>query len=162
MIEVNFKVETEAFEEWLFNLHHRFQKMVQTMIDVHYLIQAKMNSMSLIPLDTGRLEESYHYDLVRSDETFIELHSVFDAVDPKYGFHYAEYQHELMYRGRGTYSRYTRARDGISLTGKSMSDHHRHGIRGTDHYLLKGVQASEDLMWTIIETDYMTLFNGGI
>lgn len=160
MIEFDFKVETEAFEEWLFNLHHRFQQMVQTLIDVHYLIQANTNQ--LVPLDTGRLEESYHYNLVRQDESFIELHSVYDAVDPKSGFHYAEYQHELMGRDTTKYylgspSYYQRARG-----GRPVGNHHRHGYRGTDHYLLKGVQASESMMWTIIETDYLSLFNGGV
>lgn len=162
MIEFDFKVETEAFEEWLFNLHHRFQQMVQTLIDVHYLIQANTNQ--LVPLDTGRLEESYHYNLVRQDESFIELHSVYDAVDPESGFHYAEYQHELMNRGAtgnywyfGSASNYYRA-----LQGHPVGNHHRHGTRGVDHYLLKGVQASESMMWTIIETDYLSLFNGGV
>ena len=159
MIEFEFRVETEAFEEWIFDMHHRFQQMVQTLVDIHYLIQAKMNTMSLIPLDTGRLEESYHYNLVRQDESFIEMHSVFDAIDPEYGFHYAEYQHNLMRRGVLAYSRYTRAKDGFHT---SRSNHHRHGVRGTDHYLLKGVQASESMMWTLIESDYLSLFNGGI
>ena len=151
---IGFKVKTEAFEEWIFNMHHRFQQMVQTLIDVHHLIQANTNQ--LVPLDTGRLEESYHYNLVREDESFIELHSVYDAVDPDYGFHYAEYQHELI-RSTLTYSKYARAK-----SGSPVGNHHRHGTRGTDHYLLKGIHASESMAWTIIETDYLSLFNGGI
>ena len=35
-------------------------------------------------------------------------------------------------------------------------------MRGEQYYLLKGVQASEDMMWTMIEKDYLSLFNGGI
>lgn len=165
---IEFKVKTEAFEEWIFNMHHRFQQMVQTLIDVHYLIQANTNQ--LVPLDTGRLEQSYHYNLVREDESFIELHSVYDAVDPESGFHYAEYQHELNFRGRrgtsftgdyasylGSPSYYVRA-----LQGHPVGNHHRHGTRGVWHYLARGVRASESMAWTIIETDYLSLFNGGI
>lgn len=158
MVDIEFNVESGAFEEWLFNLHHRFIQMVQTMIDIYSLIQTEMNTRSLIPLDTGRLEESFRYDLVREDDTFIEMDYVFDAVDPDYGFNYALYQHELR-RGIGTYSRYTRAK---SFYHNSKANHHRHGIRGTDHYLLKGVQASESMMWTLIELDYLELFNGGL
>ncbi|MBP5421659.1 MAG: hypothetical protein J6Y78_04355 [Paludibacteraceae bacterium] len=162
MIEIDFKYETKAFEEWLFNLHHRFQQMVQTLIDVHNLIRAEMNKGRFIPLDFGYLENSYHYNLVRQDESFIELHSVFDPVDPESGFHYAEYQHELEGRYKdkhymGSPSYFQRARH-----GHPVDPHHRHGYRGDMHFLLKGVQASESMMWTMIETDYLSLFMGGI
>lgn len=158
MVSVEFNVESEGFEEWIFKMHHRFSTMVQTMVDIYSVIQTEMNTRSLIPLDTGRLEESFRYDLVRDDESFIEMDYVFDAIDPKYGYHYALYQHELTLRGRGAYSRYSRAKSGYY----NRRLHHRHGVRGTDHYLLKGVQASESMMWTLIEMDYMELFNGGL
>ena len=154
---ITFEVDSEGFEEWIYQMHHRFQQMVQTMVDIHYLIQANTNQR--VPLDTGRLEESFRYDIVRQDDFFIEMHSIYSATDPIYGFDYAEYQHELIARGRGTYSRYTRARDGYHT---SRANHHRHGTRGESFYLLKGVQASESMMWTIIEQDYMSLFYGGI
>jgi len=162
MTELKFTLQSEQFEEYLFGLHYLFYEMVQTMIDVYSVIQERMNAESLIPLDTGRLEESFRYDLVRQEPNFIEMHYVFDAVDPDNGFHYAEYQHELMYRGvwryyMGSPSYYVRAKK-----GHPVGNHHRHGTRGTDHYLLKGVQGSESLMWTIIEQDYLSLFYGGI
>ena len=155
MIEFEFKADAEGFEEWLFSLHHLFLEMVQTMIDVHYLIQANTNQR--VPLDTGRLEESFRYDIVRQDEFFIEMHSIYSAVDPDSGFDYAYYQHQLPRRGVGTYSLYSRAKSGYPAQG-----HHRHGTRGESYYLLKGVQASESMMWTIIEQDYLSLFYGGI
>lgn len=161
---VEFTVQSEGFEEWIFDMHHRFQQMVQTLIDIHNLIMAEMNAKSLIPLDFGYLEQSYHYNLVRQDESFIEIHSVFDPVDPDNGFHYAEYQHELEDRGMrgnlfyfGSPSYYYRA-----LLGNPVGNHHRHGTRGTDHFLSEGVEMAMPTAWTMIETDYLSLFNGGI
>ena len=156
---IEFKVDSEGFEEWLFSLHHRFLGMVQTMVDIHYLIQANTNQ--LVPLDTGRLEESFRYDIVRQDESFIEMHSIYSATDPDSGFDYAYYQHELMRRGVGVYTAYSRDKNAYPNT-LSRGNRHRHGIRGTDHYLLKGIHASESMMWTIIEQDYLSLFYGGI
>jgi len=158
MFEFEFKVETEEFEDWLYKVHNRFLSMVQTLIDIHYLIYANTNQR--VPLDTGRLEESFRYDITRQDEMFIEIHNIYSAVDPKYGFDYAEYQHNLVGRGKGTYSRYTRANSWYYSVG--TTNHHRHGTRGESFYLLKGVQASESMMWTIIEQDYLSLFYGGI
>lgn len=154
---IEFKVDATGFEEWLFGLHHLFIEMVQTVIDVHHLIHANTNQ--LVPLDTGRLEESFRYDIVRQDYSFIEMHSIYSAIDPDSGFDYAYYQYDEVgqLRNGGTYSLYDRARSGYPAQG-----HHRHGTRGQSLYLLKGIQASESMMWTIIEQDYLSLFYGGI
>lgn len=138
---VNFTVNTEAFEEWIYQMHHRFQLMVQTMVDIHHLIQANTNQR--VPLDTGRLEESYRYDIT-DNEQFIEIHNIYDAVDPDSGFHYAYYQYLLP-----TESHY-------------RSANRKGQMRGEQFYLLKGVQASENMMWTMIEQDYLSLFKGGL
>ena len=142
MIEMEFKVDAEGFEEWLFSLHHRFLSMVRTMVDIHYLIQANTNQR--VPLDTGRLESSFRYDIVRQDEFFIEMHSIYSATDPNSGFDYAFYQHEMP-----TSSHYKNA--------------NRKGqMRGQYHYLTRGIRASRTMMWTILEQDYLSLFYGGI
>ena len=154
---IEFEVDTSGFEEWIHTVHNRFPQMVQTLIDVFHLIQANTNQ--LVPLDTGRLESSFYYQLYENIPSSLEMHYIYDAVDPKYFFHYAYYQHELEHRGRGSYSRYTRAKQSYFTSG---SNHHRHGTRGTDHYLFKGIQASESMMWTIIEQDYLSLFYGGL
>jgi len=155
-------VETEPFEEWLFSLHHRFYDMVQTMMDVFEVFKAQMNTESLIPLDTGRLERSFHYQIYENTN-FIEMYSIFSAVDPKSNYDYAYYQHELEYRGVLTYSAYTKDSSRYT-TSRSLQrlNRHRHGTRGTDHYLYKGIDGSETLMWTIIEQDYLSLFDGGL
>lgn len=139
----DFRVDADGFQEWLFELHHRFVSMVQTMIDIHYLIQANTNQR--VPLDTGRLEESFRYDIVRQDEFFIEMHSIYSAIDPNSGFDYAYYQHDEI----ETWQHYNTA--------------NRKGqMRGEQFYLAKGVRASESMMWTLIEQDYLSLFYGGI
>ena len=154
---IKLTVNDEGFEEWLYTLHNRFLDMVQTMIDVFEVIKATINREGLVPLDTGRLETSFHYVMYENTQ-FIEMYPTYSAVDPRSGYDYAFYQHELENRGMWTYSAYTRA----GYYG--ASNHHRHGTRGTDHYLFKGIDKamSEGLMWTIIEQDYMELFNGGL
>ena len=139
----DFRVNAEGFQEWLFNLHHRFPKMVQTMVDIHYLIQANTNWR--VPLDTGRLEESFRYDIVRQDEFFIEMHSIYSAVDPDSGFDYAYYQHDKI----ETWQHYNTA-------------NRRGDMRGQQYYLTEGIRASESMMWTLIENDYLSLFYGGL
>lgn len=154
IIEVN----DSAFQDELFHIHNRFILMVQTMVDISNLIWAY--SKEYVPLDTGRLEESFHYTVDYQSDFEIIVRDTYDAVDPDYGFHYAKYQHDLTRRGIGTYSRYTRASSGYY----NRRLHHRHGVRGTDHYLKKGVDwvISENLMWTVIEQDYLSLFTGGL
>ena len=142
MIEMKFTVDAEGFEEWLFSLHHRFLEMVQTMIDVHYVIQRFTKKK--VPLDTGRLEESFRYDIVRQDEFFIEMHSIYSALGST-GFDYAYYQHDVI----ETWQHYN-------------SRNRRGERRGQQYYLRSGVRASEPMMWTIIEQDYLSLFYGGI
>ena len=156
-VDLRFTVKTEAFEGWLHKVGDRFHGMVRTLIDIHSLIQANTNQ--LVPLDFGYLEQSYHYTLHKRTSTFFEIHSIYDAVDPDYGFHYAEYQHELERNPHPfvTYSLYSRA-----LGGQPVGNHHRHGTRGKDHYLLDGVMKSMDDMWVMIETDYLSLFYGGL
>lgn len=151
-------VNDEGFEEWLYSLHNHFLDMVQTMVDVFEVIKATINREGFVPLDTGRLERSFHYEMYENTQ-FIEMYTIYSAVDPKSGYDYAFYQHELE-RG-GSYSAYSRA---DSFWHTSRANHHRHGTRGTDHYLFKGIDRamSEGLMWTIIEQDYMELFNGGL
>jgi len=153
---IEFKVSAEGFEEWLFSLHHRFLDMVQTMIDIHYLIQANTNEY--VPLDFGYLESSFRYDIVRQDEFFIEMHSIYSALSPR-GWDYAFYQYDEdgNLRHRGTYSLYDRAR-----AGYPVGNHHRHGTRGKSLYLLDGIKASKSMMWTMLEQDYLSLFYGGI
>ena len=158
MIEL--KLDTVIFEEWLFGLHHFFIEMVQTMVDVFEVFKETINRHGFVPLDTGRLESSFHYQIYQNTN-FIELWSIYSAVDPDSNYDYAFYQHELerVRFGYGTGSAYSYA-----LAGNPKDNHHRHGFRGTDHYLYKGIDTamSEGFMWTIIEEDYMQLFNGGL
>lgn len=123
-------VETEEFEEWVETARSRFETMVLTMIDVAEVIHANTNWR--VPLDTGRLEESFHWKLVEDSPDKVVVNVIYDAVDPKTGFHYAEIQHQNV-----TFN---------------------HPKRGEAFYLYKGIQASKSMAYSIIETDYMSLF----
>ena len=126
---IAFELDDIEFREWVTIARSRFETMVLTMVDVASLIHANTNQ--LVPLDTGRLEESFHWELREESSNMIVVDVIYDAEDPKSGFHYAEYQHNRILN---------------------------HPRRGTDHYLFKGIQASKSMAYQIIETDYMSLF----
>lgn len=127
-------IEVTGLDELVENfsqLENRFHRMVQTMKDVAYLIQANTNQR--VPLDTGRLEESFSVEVIEDTSEFIEVHAIYDAIDPDDGFHYAEYQHEEV-------------------------ETWQHPIRGEQFYLYNGVLASESMAYSMIKSDYLSLF----
>lgn len=127
---INFRLDDHEFREWSEYALSRFHMMVQTMEDVASLIQA--NTYMKVPLDTGRLEESYHWTVVEETSDFVKVEVIFDAEDPETGFHYAQIQHEKV-----TFN---------------------HPKRGQAFYLFSGIQASRSMAYSIIETDYLSLF----
>ena len=126
---IKFEINPEEFYEWVYTAQSRFETMVLTMVDVAELIHA--NTYMKVPLDTGRLEESFEWKLVEESSNFIQVNISYDAEDPKSGFHYAEYQHNRILN---------------------------HPRRGIDHYLYRGILESRDMAFRIIETDYISLF----
>ena len=129
MTELRLEVNTDEFREWVSEARYRYETMVLTMVDIASLIQANTNWR--VPLDTGRLEESYYWREVENNSDFIKIEVGYDAVDPDTGFHYAEYQHNHLLN---------------------------HPKSGQAYYLYNGIQASRDMAYSIIETDYMSLF----
>ena len=126
---IKFEINPEEFYEWVYTAQSRFETMVLTMVDVAELIHA--NTYMKVPLDTGRLEESFEWKLIEESSNFIQVNISYDAEDPKSGFHYSEYQHNRILN---------------------------HPRRGIDHYLYRGILESKDMAFRIIETDYMSLF----
>ena len=61
-----FEVNAEEFYEWVNTARTRFETMVLTMVDVASLIHANTNQR--VPLDTGRLEESFEWQLVKENQ----------------------------------------------------------------------------------------------
>lgn len=127
---INFRLDDHEFREWSEYALSRFHMMVQTMEDVASLIQANTNQR--VPLDTGRLEESYHWTILENTSDFIKVEVIFDAEDPDNGFHYAQIQHE-----------------DVTFT---------HPKRGQAFYLFDGIQASKNMAYSMIKTDYLSLF----
>ena len=127
---IDLKLQDHEFREWSELMMSKFQMMVQTMEDVASLVQA--NTYMKVPLDTGRLEESYHWQVVENTSDFIKVEVIFDAEDPDTGFHYAEIQHNTL--------------------------HFNHPKRGQAFYLYAGIQASRSMAYSMIETDYLSLF----
>lgn len=123
------EVHDEEVREWIATALSRFETMVLTMIDVAEVIHANTNWR--VPLDTGRLEESFHWELREESMDRIVVDVIYDAEDPKTGFHYAEYQHNHLLN---------------------------HPKRGQAYYLYEGIRASKSMAYSIIKTDYMSLF----
>ena len=117
--------------ENLLNITNNFHMMVQTMEDVAELIYANTNQR--VPLDKGTLEESFYYTVIEDNSEFISVELGYNAEDPVTGEHYAEIQHE--------------------------EESFHHPKRGEAFYLLNGIHSSEGMIRTIIETDYLSLFN---
>jgi len=126
---IEFTVDDTEFQEWVIEARSRFETMVLTMIDVAEVIHANTNWR--VPLDTGRLEESFHWEVREDNPNRVIVDVIYDAEDPDTGFHYAEFQHNRLLN---------------------------HPKRGEAFYLYKGIQASRSMAYSIIETDYMSLF----
>ena len=127
-----FEVKGEdEFRTWLYTVKGRYSLMLQAMIDVAEVVHA--NTLPLTPLDTGRLGESFQWQVIDYNKEFIEVEVKMDAIDPKSGFRYAEYQHNTF---------------GLN---------HPHGQMW---FLRAGIHASKDMAFEIIEQDYLSLFSG--
>ena len=132
MTLVNFTLTgIDEFRTYLYTVRGRFSLMLQAMIDVAEVVHA--NTLPLTPLDTGQLGESFHWQVLEYSREFIEVEVKMDAVDPKSGFHYAEYQHNTF---------------GLN---------HPHGQMW---YLRAGIHASRSMAYELIEQDYLSLFGG--
>lgn len=132
MTLVNFTLTgIDEFRTYLYTVRGRFSLMLQAMIDVAEVVHA--NTLPLTPLDTGQLGESFHWQVLEYSREFIEVEVKMDAVDPKSGFRYAEYQHDT---------------EGLN---------HPHGQA---FYLRDGINASRSMAYELIEQDYLSLFGG--
>lgn len=130
MIEFDI-IGIEEMRTYLYTIRGRFSLMLQAMIDVAEVVHA--NTTVLTPYETGRLGESFQWQTIHYSREFIEVEVKMDAVDPKSGFHYAQYQHDT------------------------------HGLNhpyGQMWYLRAGINASKSMAYEIIESDYLSLFGG--
>lgn len=128
---ISFTVDSSKFQEWVEITLNNFPLMVQTMIDVATLIES--NTQWRVPLETGRLEQSFKYVVTEKTSDFVEVELGYDATDPRDNYMYAEYQHEHRLR---------------------------HPIRGEAFYLFKGIKSSIGEAFEMIEKDYLSLFGG--
>lgn len=123
----------DEFRTWLYTVKGRYSLMLQAMIDTAEVIKAE--TLPLTPYKTGQLGESFQWTVLEYSRNFIEVEVKMDAVDPNNGFHYAEYQHnkELV---------------------------HPPPRAGQQYYLREGIYHSESMVYELIETDYLSLFEG--
>lgn len=132
MTLIEFTVDDSEYVEWAETTLAKFPTMINTMQNVAEMID--LNTRPYVPLDTGLLERSFKYVMVEQSSDFLEMEMGYDAVDPKSGFAYAEYQHET--------------------TGL------HHPRRGEPFYLFKGIKSSLGDAFDMIEKDYLSLFGG--
>ena len=127
---ISFTVEIGEYVDWAEKTISSFHRMAETMKNVAEII--KLETIPLVPLETSALEQSYQY-VVKKSSPFILLALGFDVEDEKSGFHYAQYQHDVITTPQ-------------------------HPIRGEQFYLTKGISYAEDEAFHLIEQDYMSLF----
>ena len=99
-----FTFEVKGVDElktYLYTIKGRYSVMLQAMIDVAKVVES--NTLPLTPYETGRLGESFRWQVLEYSKDFIEVEVIMDAVDPRDGYHYAEYQHTggCLCAGRG-------------------------------------------------------------
>ena len=123
----------DEFQTYLYTIKGRFHLMLQAMLDVAAVIEA--NTLPLTPFETGQLGESFTWQVIEYNWDLIEVEVKMDAVDPKSGFHYAEYQHD-------------------------EDLNHPPPRAGQRFYLREGINASKSMAYEIIEQDYLSLFGG--
>lgn len=130
----------DELKTYLYTIKGRYFMMLEAMIDVAKVVES--NTLPLTPYKTGRLGESFRWEVLEYNKDFIEVGVIMDAVDPYDGFHYAEYQHT-----------------GINWkTGEPL--HHPPPRAGQSWYLKEGINASKSMAYEIIEEDYLSLFSG--
>lgn len=132
---IEFVVNDNNFQEWVAEVKSNFQIMMEAMIDVAEVVKAE--TLPRTPLDTGRLGESFKYTVLADNSKQKLVQVQMSAINPETGYDYAWIQHD----------------DPVSRPPY-------HHIHGENKFLLKGIQASEDLAMRIIEQDYLSMFAG--
>ena len=136
MTFIKISVDDKGFRDWVEEVKSNFHIMVETMKDVAEIVKAE--TLPRTPFETGRLGESFRYTVLTDNSKQKVIQIQMTALNPRTGYDYALIQHENPLPPRAPY----------------------HHVYGGSHFLLKGIQASEDMSMKIIEQDYLSLFNG--
>ena len=129
---ITIEVNAEEFIDKMETVRSRFPQMVNTMKKVALIIE--QNTLPYVPLDTSDLEQSFEFQYLENGYN-IFLMVGYDAEDEDNGFHYAEYQHDIIKT-------------------------EQHPRRGEQFYLQKGITDSKMEMFEMINTDYLSLLMG--
>lgn len=126
------KIDTSTWNGWINRMKQNVEKM-SNLGESKYAVIIRETTTPLVPLETGRLIGSFITDL-QGKYPMTEVMLGYSAYDPKDGFNYAEYQHDVIRT-------------------------EQHPIQGVQFYLTKGIADSEGELFTEIEEDYLSCFH---
>lgn len=125
-------IDTTPWMEW-FNHIQEGVKQMDELMQSKYAVTVRETTTPFVPLETGRLIGSFITDL-QGTYPLTEVMLGYSAYDPRDGFNYAEYQHDVIRT-------------------------EQHPIQGVQYYLEVGLSHSEDLVFTEMEEDYLSCFH---
>ena len=165
------EVHDELFQGWLKETENNFHLMLETMIRVAEEIKEKVQT-EYSPVDTGRLSRSFKNFVVTDNSRMKVVEIQMSALNPKTGYNYAETQHRgYRYSKNGRKVRYNHGYTEIGFfTYESDSDgryrrnvnyKNDHGYKGGSKYMYWAIKYTENTAFEMIETDYLSMFQGG-
>lgn len=166
---ITIEVNDELFLDWIYSVKNSFSAMLETMIRVAEEVKDK--TQMITPIETGRLSKSFKWTVVEDNSRFKILQVRMSALNPDTGFDYAYVQHRGWHTakdGRRVYYRrnkfinlgffnYKKGDKRYEIESDPWLEEFHHG---EDRYLKNGIFDAKNTAFEMIETDYLSMFNG--
>ena len=168
------EVHDELFQGWLKETQNNFHLMLETMIRVADLIKDKVQT-EYSPIRTGKLSKSFKEFVITDNSRMKVVEIQMSALNERTGFDYAEVQHRGYHRTKsGAWAYYSYGWKDLGFFNYTT----RTGLNGGDYettmnyevssthyggsrYMYDGIISTRSDAYEMIETDYLSMFQGG-
>ena len=163
-------VDDALFQGWLKETQNNFHLMLETMVRVAEEIKEKVQT-EFAPIETGRLSRSFRTFVLADNSRWKIVEIQMSALNPKTGYDYAYTQHlgyrhdksgNIVYYNHGLkdlgFFTYRSDYDGGYDT---LSDSTYELHQGGSQYMYWAIKYTENTAFEMIETDYLSMFQGG-
>lgn len=166
-------VHDELFQGWLKETKNNFHLMIETMVRVAEKIKELVQT-EYSPVRTGKLSRSFKDFIVTDNSKMKVVEIQMSALNERTGYDYAEtqhrgyrhdksghrvyYNHGLQDLGFFTY-RYDKWEDSYNTVNYRSGSNNYH--KGSPKYMYWAIRYAEDTAFELIETDYLSMFQGG-
>lgn len=168
------EVHDELFQGWLKETKNNFHLMLETMIRVADLIKDKVQT-KYSPIRTGKLSKSFKEFVITDNSRMKVVEIQMRALNERTGFDYAEVQHRGYHITKsGRYARYKYGSKDLGffnytthtgLNGGDFETSPNYQVSVTHHggkeYMYLGIITTRSDAYEMIETDYLSMFQGG-